>query len=135
MADAPSARELEVQEKQEVTPTDEQTVPGRAYTPLTDIFETPDALIVVMEIPGVDKGDLDVRLEKDELSVNARISLETYGDMKPVHSEYSVGHFARRFRVSNAIDRDGIEAAVGDGVLTLTLPKITEATTRTIEVR
>lgn len=130
-----TGRELEVQEKQEVASGEENTVQGRFYTPLTDIYESGDALFVVMEVPGVDKDDLEVQLEQDRLSVQARISLEPYSNMKPLYTEYGVGHFARSFRLSNTIDRDAISATITDGVLTLKLPKIEQAASRKIEVR
>ena len=56
---------LEVQQKKEMTSKEEQTVPSRYFVPNTDIFETEEALVVVMEIPGVDKNAVEVRLEND----------------------------------------------------------------------
>lgn len=137
MTEAPlsAASELEVQEKQEVTPDKEQTVQGRYYVPYTDIYESPDALVVIMEIPGVDKADLSVSLDKDQLAVEGHISLDPYSNLKPLLTEYSVGHFARTFRLSSEINKDGITASVDDGVLTLTLPKSADAATRTIAVQ
>jgi HSP20 family protein len=76
-----------------------------------------------------------VQIEQDRLSVEARISLEPYSNMKPLYTEYGVGHFARSFRLTNAIDREGISASIADGVLTLTLPKVKEAASRKIEIR
>ena len=127
-------KELEVQEKKELTAADEQTLQGRCFTPLTDIYETAESLVVVMEIPGVHKSDLIVNLEKDQLSVDARISVEPYSNLKPVYTEYNVGHFSRSFRLSNQIDKDNIRAAVADGVLTLNLPKSQETAARTISI-
>ncbi len=46
-------RELAVREKQELAARLEKTVPGRFYVPYTDVYETEDALTVVMEVPGV----------------------------------------------------------------------------------
>ena len=57
------SQELEVREKKELVSKDEKTVPARYYIPITDIFETEDALTVVMEMPGVEKKDLEVNLE------------------------------------------------------------------------
>lgn len=131
---ANTAREMEVQEKHEVAGKDEQTLEGRFYTPSTDIYEDEEALYVVMEVPGVDKGDIDVKLEKNQLSVEARISMHTYGNLKPVYTEFGVGHFARSFRLSNEIDQGHIKASLTDGVLTLRLPKVGEAATRRVEV-
>ncbi len=126
--------ELEVQNKQELADNGEPTRQGRFYTPLTDIHETDEALTVVMEIPGVAKNDVDIKLEKSVLSVEARISLNTYSELKPLYSEYGVGNYTRKFQLPNVVDQEGIVASVDDGVLTLTLPKVVEATPRTIEI-
>jgi HSP20 family molecular chaperone IbpA len=53
-------QELSVREKKELVAKEEKTVPGRYYIPYADIYETEDALAVVMEMPGVEKKDLNV---------------------------------------------------------------------------
>jgi HSP20 family protein len=50
-----SKQELQVQQKREVEKREEATVPSRVFLPTTDIYETQDALHVVMEMPGVEK--------------------------------------------------------------------------------
>lgn len=131
MADQP----LQVQEKKELAPKGEKTVPARYYVPTTDIYETDDALAVVMEVPGVDRKDIEVRLENDELQVEARIDFAKYEGMEPVYTEYNVGHFTRTFALSQAIDQQQIAASLEDGVLTLTLKKVQQAQPRRIEIR
>lgn len=131
MADQP----LQVQEKKELAPKGEKTVPARYYVPTTDIYETDDALTVVMEVPGVDRKDIEVRLENDELQVEARIDFAKYEGMEPVYTEYNVGHFTRAFALSQAIDQQQIAASLEDGVLTLTLKKVQQAQPRRIEIR
>ena len=86
---------LEVQQKKELTSKEEQTVPGRYFVPSTDIFETEDALVVVMELPGVEKNALQVHLENDTLRVEGRIDYANYEGLEPLYAEYNVGHFAR----------------------------------------
>ena len=125
---------LEAKEKQEVQSAPEKTKPGRSYVPYTDIYETATALVVVMEVPGVDKENIDIRLEKNELTVEGLIDFDAYRNYTPVYTEYNIGHFSRSFTLSNVIDKNRIEAKVDNGVLTLTLPKIEEATPRKINV-
>ena len=60
-------KEMSVREKKELVGKEEKTVPGRTFIPYADIYETDDALAVVMEMPGVEKEDLDVGLENDVL--------------------------------------------------------------------
>jgi HSP20 family molecular chaperone IbpA len=113
---------------------EEKTVPARYYVPNTDIYETPDALTLVMEIPGVEKKDVSVELENDRLRVEARIDFSKYEGIEPVYTEYNVGHYARAFTLSNKIDQENITAQVEDGVLTLTLSKVKEAQPRRITI-
>jgi HSP20 family molecular chaperone IbpA len=125
---------LKLQEKKELEVKEEKTVQGKHYVPYTDIYETADALTVVMEIPGVGKDAIDIQLEKDELTVNARINLENYASYEPVYTEYNIGHFTRSFILNSKVNRERIEASVADGVLTLTLPKEEVAKPKKIKI-
>jgi HSP20 family molecular chaperone IbpA len=102
--------------------------------PNTDIYETDDALTVVMEIPGVQKKDMNIHIENDVLRVEGRVDFGHYEGMEPLYTEYNVGHFARAFTLSSQIDQQQITAKVEDGVLTLTLKKAREAMPRRITV-
>ena len=128
-------QELQVQEKREVEKEQEQTRPMRAFLPTADIFETEDALTVVLEMPGVDRSNIDVNVENGVLMIEGRIDFSKYEDLQPVYSEYNIGPFRRSFRISSRIDQDKIRADMRDGVITLTLPKAEEAKPRRIEVR
>jgi HSP20 family protein len=128
------SQELAVQEKKELATKEEKTVPARYYVQNTDIYETDDALIVVMEIPGVEKKDIEVNIENDVLRVEGRIDLSKYEGLEPLYTEYNVGHFARAFTLSNQIDRQQIAAQLDDGVLTLTLKKVKEAKPQKIAI-
>lgn len=128
------SQELAVREKQELARQEENTIPGRYYVPATDIFETADALTLILEMPGVAKNNVDVRIENDVLRVEGKIDYSPYKDIEPVYTEYNVGHYARAFTLSSKIDRDAITAQVEDGLLTLTLPKSKDALPRRITV-
>jgi HSP20 family protein len=123
-----------VKEKKEVVSKEEKTVPARSFLPTTDIYETDEALTVVMEIPGVEKKDVDVALENDVLRVEGRIDFSKYEGLEPLYTEYNVGHFARAFTLPRKIDQQQIGAQVEDGVLTLTLRKAKEAQPRRIAI-
>jgi HSP20 family molecular chaperone IbpA len=130
-----SGQELQVQEKRELQKKEESTVSARTFLPTTDIYETDQALTLVMEMPGVDKGDLDISIEDDVLSVFGRIDFSKYEKLQPVYTEYNIGHYRRRFSLSpSRVDRDKIRAEMRDGVLTLTLPKAEQAKPRRIAV-
>jgi HSP20 family protein len=125
---------LEVQEKKELVAKGEKTFPARYYVPNTDISETEEALLVIMEVPGVDRKDIEIKVEEDTLSVEARIDHSKYDGMEPLYTEYNVGHFARRFALAHTIDQQEIGATLNDGVLTLTLKKMQQAKPRRIEI-
>ena len=130
-----SKQELQVQQKRELEKKEETTIPARVFVPTADIYETPDALTVVMEMPGVDKGNLDVRVEDDVLKVEGKLDFSKYQGLQPVYTEYNIGHYARSFSLSSKIDQSKIGAELKDGVLSLVLPKVQEAKPRTIQVR
>jgi HSP20 family protein len=128
-------QELQVQQKREVDKGQEATAPMRAFMPNADIFETEDSLTLVLEMPGVDRDNIDISVENGVLTVEGKINLGKYEGLQPVYGEYNVGPYRRSFRISSRIDQDKINAEMRDGVITLVLPKAEEAKPRRIEVR
>ena len=128
-------QELQVQEKREVEKGQEATVPTRAFMPNADVFETDDTLTVVLEMPGVDRGNIAINVENGLLTVEGRINFAKYEGLQPVYSEYNVGPYRRSFRLSSHVNQDKISAEMRDGVITLVLPKAEEAKPRRIEVK
>jgi HSP20 family protein len=126
------AQELAVREKQELATKEEKTTPGRHYVPAADIFETDEALTVILEMPGVQKNNVTVALENDVLRVDGQMDFSNYSGMEPVYTEYNVGHYTRGFTLSNKIDQSNISAQLDSGVLTLTLPKAKDVLPRRI---
>jgi len=131
MADA---QELQVQQKREVEKKTEATTPARVFVPVTDIFETPQALAIVLEMPVVDRNSIEASVENDVVTIEGRIDFAKYEGMQPVYTEYNVGHYARSFQISNKIDQGKISAEMSDGVVTLLLPKAEQAKQRKIQV-
>ena len=103
--------------------------------PATDIYESQDALTVILEMPGVEKDNIDVRVEDGMLNIEGRLNPAKYEGLLPLYTEYNIGHYARSFRLSSKIDQSKIAADLRDGVLSLTLPKAEQAKPRTIKVR
>ena len=128
------SQELQVQQKREVEKKTEGTTPGRAFVPVTDIFETPEALTVVLEMPGVDRTSIEANVEDDIVTIEGRIDFSKYEGMQPVYTEYNVGHYARSFQISNKVDQSKISAQMKDGVVTIVLPKAEQAKPRKIQV-
>jgi HSP20 family protein len=130
-----NSQELAVREKRELAAKEEKTVPGRFYVPHTDIFETNDALTLVMEMPGVVRDAIDIALKDGVLRVEGRIDFNKYRDLAPIYTEYNIGHYARSFSVPEKVDQDKISAQLEDGVLSLTLPKSQAAQPRKITLK
>jgi HSP20 family protein len=130
----PSQQELQVQQKREVDKAQESTTPMRAFLPTTDIFETEGTLTVVLEMPGVDKSNVDVNVENGVLTIEGRINFDKYQGLQPVYTEYNVGPYRRSFRISSKVDQNKITAEMADGVITLVLPKAEEAKPQRIDV-
>ena len=128
-----SPQELQLQEKQESTSKDESTRLSRYYLPHVDIHESTNALLVTLEMPGVDKQSIDIKLKGRVLTITGSINLNNYEGLEPVYTEYDVGNYTRSFTLSSDIDSEQISAPMNDGVLAVTLPKQKE-TSRKISV-
>ena len=119
--------------KQSVSET-EATRPGRTFRPNADIGETREGVWLAVDLPGVEQDSVEVELDDGVLTIEGRVVLGDYADLRPLYSEYNVGNFERRFRVSQRIDPKGIQARIEHGVLHLLLPKPEDAKPRTIAV-
>jgi HSP20 family protein len=128
-------QELQVQQKRELENKEESTIPTRVFLPTADIYETSDALNVVIEMPGVEKSSVDIRVEDGVLKIDGRLDFSKYQGLQPLYTEYNVGHYSRSFRLSSKIDQNKIAAELKDGVLALVLPKVEEAKPRTIQLK
>jgi HSP20 family protein len=105
----------------------------RYITPPVDIYETPDGLVVMADLPGVTRENLDVRVDSNILTIRGMSQHTPLGD--PVYREYELINFFRQFELGEKIDQGNISAELKHGVLRLHLPKAAEAKARQIEVR
>ncbi len=105
-------------QQQGVEPTRE----GRVFVPPTDIRETDEAIVLTADMPGVKPDGVEVTLDNGVLTVRGTVG-DDYRREGAAYAEYDVGNYHRVFSVPDAIDHDGIEAKMNNGVLTLTLPR------------
>ncbi len=129
-----SKQELQVQQKRELEKKQESTIPARVFLPTADIYEDDDALSVVLEMPGVDKDNVEVSIEDGLLKVGGQLDFSKYQDLQPLYTEYNIGNYSRSFSLSDKIDQNKITAEMKDGVLSLKLPKAKHAKPRTIQI-
>lgn len=96
-----------------------------AWTPVADVFETPETYVVSVELPGLVQDDIDVRVEGSDLVVQGERRREKDHPGVQYHRvERSQGKFVRKFPLPSRVDRDGVQAAYRDGVLRVTVPKL-----------
>lgn len=123
-----------VPETHHTTPAGESTRTQERYvTPPVDIYETPEGLVVMADLPGVISETLDVRVDNHLLTIRSTAQASKTGEA--VHREYDLVNFFRQFELSDKVDETGITADLKHGVLQLSLPKAEAAKPRQIHVQ
>lgn len=129
-------KELEITEKHKVdTSVHQELRSGNWFVPATDVYEKPEKVVLVMDMPGVSFDSVHVNIVEGELVVTGHVGHGEDEDDYVLYREYDVGHYHRHFGLPEMIDRPGIEAAMTDGVLTVTMPKTEEVQPRRIPIR
>src|SRR2546428_6984090 len=105
----------------------------RDVAPPVDIYETQDGLVVLADVPGVSQEALDVRVDRNVLTIRGHAHHGIPGEA--VYREYELVNFFRQFELSDKVDQGRITAELKCGVLTVQLHKAEEAKPRQIEVR
>ena len=113
----------------------EHTRSGHCYRPNVDIVEQAEELLVLADLPGAKKDQIDIKFEKGTLTLHAVVPDRQGKDQRYLLHEYGVGDYYRTFQVSEAIDASRITAEFSDGVLTLHLPKAESIKPRKISVK
>jgi HSP20 family protein len=122
-----------VPETQEMTTKLEGTRMRERYvTPPADIYETPEKLVVMADVPGVTPDHLDVRVDNHILTMRGQAAHTLPGEL--THREYELVNYFRQFELSDKVNVSKISADLKHGVLTLSLPKAEEAKPRQIAV-
>jgi HSP20 family protein len=129
-------RQISVEEKREVdTSVHQELRSGTWFVPAADIYETPEKVVVVMDMPGVCFDCAHVNIVDDELVVTGHVTHGEDQDDYVLYREYDVGHYHRHFGLPPVIDRNMIEAVMAEGVLTVTMPKVEEVKLRRIPIK
>jgi HSP20 family protein len=105
----------------------------RYIQPPVDIYEKPESLVLLADLPGVAPGDLNVRLEDNILTIQAKAQHAITAE--PIYREFELINFFRQFELSDQVDQGKITARLNNGVLTLELPKAEKAKPRQITVQ
>ncbi|MGQ9600307.1 MAG: Hsp20/alpha crystallin family protein [Anaerolineae bacterium] len=108
---------------------------GNWFVPAADVYETPEKIVLIMDMPGVCAECAHVNVINDELVVTGHVTHGEDEDDYVLYREYDVGHYHRHFGLPVIIDRSKIEAVISNGVLTVTLPKLEEAKPRRVPIK
>jgi HSP20 family protein len=134
--DTTQAREIAVADKHELdTSTHQELRSGNWFVPATDIYEAPEEITVVMDMPGVCFDSAHVNIVDDELIVTGHVTRGEEREDYVLYREYDVGHYHRHFGLPESVNRGGIKAVMTQGVLTVTMPKVEESKPRRIPIR
>ncbi len=107
------------------------------WAPSVDIEEADDRYVIKADLPGVNKKDIDVKLENGVLSIRGEKQTETESGKGTKHhrTERFHGTFARSFTLPDAVKDDQVDASYKDGVLSLTIPRAEEARPKSIDIK
>jgi HSP20 family protein len=106
---------------------------GKGWTPPVDISEGPDAVMIHMDVPGIDADNIDISLAGNVLSVRGERNREQ-GKESYHRTERWYGPFQRSVEIPTNVDAGNIKANYKRGVLTLNLPKMKKRPAKKIEV-
>lgn len=113
----------------------EEPVERPYYTPLVDIYQEDNSLVLVTDMPGVAGPGIEVTCENGVLTLNGHVEITAHPGTQVLYEEYVPGDYHRCFRISEDIDVDRISARIANGVLTVTLPKSERVRKRRIQVK
>jgi len=114
--------------------TSTTTTPRDRDVPM-DIYETDEAMVVELAVPGLAATDLDVSIEGRDLAIRANVAQPDTEGRRYWTRNITRGEITRSLTLPNSVDVESITARVSDGLLILTLPKVSEAKVKKIEIQ
>ena len=107
----------------------------KGWMPSIDIYETNHEVIVLVELAGVQKKDINVSLDDNTLSINGIRSNCISDKMEKLHQmEIDFGKFERAIHIPVQVQEEGISASFDDGFLLIRLPKLKRTSSRAITI-
>lgn len=118
-----------------LSPALEERTNGISFMPAAEIHETPEAIQLKLEVPGLDAKDLDVQVTAEAVAISGERRSETKAEENGmVRSEFRYGKFQRVIPLPVRVQNNKVEAQYKDGILNLTLPKAEEEKNRVVKV-
>ncbi|PSB13610.1 molecular chaperone [filamentous cyanobacterium CCP1] len=108
---------------------------GTSFVPAAELHETPDAIHLHVELPGMDAKALDVQVMAEAVSISGTRKAEhTEEKGGTIRSEFRYGTFQRVIPLPARVQNDKVEAEYKDGILRLTLPKVEAEKNKIVKV-
>ena len=115
---------------------EDQPVNSQSWVPSSDISETEDHIKIHLDLPGLNRENLDIQLTgNNTLTIRGERKFEEVDKMKYHRVERFYGTFARSFVLPTNVEADKISATFKDGVLEVVLPKAESAKARKITIK
>jgi HSP20 family molecular chaperone IbpA len=105
-----------------------------SISPVVDIFETENDYILIANLPGVERSNIQVKLDDKSLIVFGKINFEEAVNRKYILNEKEIGNYFRSFNISDSIDKEKINARYDNGQLIVSLPKHDKVKPRKIDI-
>lgn len=106
------------------------------FVPAVDVYEDAQKVVLKLEVPGIRREDLDIRVEGRTLTVRGERKFESEEKEENFHRiERRYGSFVRSFTLPATVDTESIDAQSNEGVLTISLAKKPEAKPKQIQVK
>ena len=105
-----------------------------SVSPVVDIFETENDFILIANLPGVERNNVQVKLDDEQLVVFGKIKYEEAVNRKYILNENEIGNYFRSFKISDSINKEKINARYDNGQLIVTLPKHDKVKPRKIDI-
>jgi HSP20 family molecular chaperone IbpA len=102
--------------------------------PSTNIYENADEFILVANMPGVARSEVQVKVVDESLIVFGKINYNEIVSKDYILNENEIGNYFRKFKISDSIDKTKINAKYDNGQLMVNLPKSAMVKPRTIEI-
>jgi HSP20 family protein len=103
--------------------------------PLADIYETEDDFYLTANMPGSSKENIKIKLEDGSLIVMGRINYDEVKERKYIMKETEFGNYYRKFKITDSIDENKIDASYESGQLIVKLPKHDRVKPKTISIK
>ncbi|HTU01403.1 MAG TPA: Hsp20/alpha crystallin family protein [Candidatus Sulfotelmatobacter sp.] len=113
----------------------EEGLSSSTWSPAVDVYETPEAIVLKADLPGLSRSDVDIQVQDDRLILRGERRLtKEVGEESFLRIERAYGAFQRSFTLPASVAQERIRAVFRDGVLELTLPKAESSKPKRIPV-